>query len=115
MGVYREAQSNTELATRSSIRLDVKPFGGVEETQRRAFRDVLGLGVLKPAPQQYLMKLTKHLVLTARHGVADGRSLGATCRLIGKRRGRLFTNDKVTFEHPLAERTIDRFESKLFR
>lgn len=114
MGVYRETQSNAELATRSSVRFDVKPFGGVEETQGRAFRDVLGLGVLIPAPQQYLMKLTRHLVLTARHGAADARRLSTTCRLTDKRSGRLFTNDKVAFEYPLAERTIDGFKSEFF-
>lgn len=114
MGVYWETQSNAELATRSSVRFDIKPFGGIKETQRRAFRDLLGLGVFIPASQQYLMKLAKHVVLTARHGAADGSSLGATSRLIGKCRGRLLANDKVASAYPLAESTIDRFESEFF-
>lgn len=114
MGVYWEAQGNTELATRRSVRFDVKPSGGVKETQRRAFRDLLGLGVFIPAPQQDLMKLTKHEVLTARHGAADGRGLGTTCWLIDERRGRLLANDKVASAYPLAKSTIDGFESEFF-
>lgn len=114
MGVYWEAQSNTELATGSSVRFDIKPFGRVKEAQRRVIRDLLGLSVFISTSQQYLVKLTKHVVLTARHCVADGSSLGATCRLIGKRRGRLIANDKVASAYPLAESTIDGLEGKFF-
>jgi len=107
MRVHGETQSNAEIATRSPVCFDVKPFGGIDETQRRPFRDVLGLGVLISAPQQYLMKLAKHVELTTRHGIADGRSFGTTCGFISKGRRRLIAYDKVTLNYSPAECPID--------